>query len=217
MSLIKKLNYYSGDRIEMLQFLPDKFDVILDVGCGQGKFGELLMKKHAEVWGIEPFEEAASLASKVLSRVYTGRIEDKIDLLPKNYFDVIFFNDVLEHLIDPLSVISEIKDKLKPEGLIVASVPNFRYITNLSEILIFRDFKYQESGIMDSSHLRFFTKKSIIRMFHEGGYSLKTIKGIVQTKSVTGLVLATSINLISLGYHKDIFYKQFVIIASREK
>jgi len=215
MNLKKNINYYSGDRIEMLKFIPGTAHKILDIGCGQGKFGEHFIHRNKEVWGVEPIPEAALIAEKTLSKVLKGKIEDVIDEIPENYFDIIVLNDVLEHLIDPWEVTTQLRNKLHCNARDVASVPNFRYITNLFELIVKRDIKYTESGILDSTHLRFFTRNSIIRLFTSCGYTVEVIKGIYKTKSFFGISLAILINVLSFTFHRDIYFKEFVIIASK--
>ena len=101
MSLRKNITYYSRDRIEMLEFIPDSAQKVLDIGCGQGRFGEQLRHRNIEVWGVEPFTDTAFIAESKLNKVLTGTIEDNIDQLPENYFDIIVLNDVLKHLLIP--------------------------------------------------------------------------------------------------------------------
>ena len=82
-------------------------------------------------------------------------------LLPDNNFDVVIFNDVLEHFENPWAVLENVKTKLNASGVVVASIPNVAYITNLVELILKKDWRYKpEGGILDKTHLRFFTKKS---------------------------------------------------------
>ena len=128
MSLVRGLEYYGGERPEMLRFIPGSARTILDIGCGQGKFGAQLIQLGKEVWGVEPFEEAALIAAGHLSKVLIGKIEDVIDSIPDSHFDIIILNDVIEHLIDPWGTIKDLKIKLKSDGKIIASIPNIRYL-----------------------------------------------------------------------------------------
>jgi 2-polyprenyl-3-methyl-5-hydroxy-6-metoxy-1,4-benzoquinol methylase len=216
MSLLeKKLSYYSGERIDMLAYISKDANRILEIGYGQGNFAAQLLKPTREVWGIEPNGEAAQVASKKLYKVFSQKIEDCIHEIPDNYFDAIIFNDVLEHLLDPWHILKIIMDKLAQEGQVIASIPNFRYVTNLFNILIKKDWVYEDAGILDAMHIRFFTKKSIKRLFLQSNYQILQMAGICRTTSFKGLILAALINLFSLGYHQDIFFKQYVVIAKR--
>jgi 2-polyprenyl-3-methyl-5-hydroxy-6-metoxy-1,4-benzoquinol methylase len=216
MSLLeKKLIYYSGDRIDMLAYISKDANRILEIGCGQGNFAAQLLKPTREVWGIEPNVEAAKIASTKLYKVLSQKVEDCIHEIPDNYFDAIIFNDVLEHLLDPWHILKIIRVKLSQEGKVIASIPNFRYITNLFNILIKKDWVYEDAGILDATHIRFFTKKSINKLFLQNNYQILKMEGICRTTSFKGLMLASLINLFSLGYHHDIFFKQYVVIAKK--
>ena len=142
---------------------------------------ELKNKLNAEAWGIEYNDEAATAAEEKLDKVISGKIEDALTELPDNYFDTIIFADVLEHLVDPYSVLELIKDKLSPEGELIASIPNVRHWSVVKQLLEGR-WDYQEWGIMDSTHLRFFTRQSIQSMFDKAGYNIAGLFCIVGKK-----------------------------------
>src|SRR5512133_3306436 len=97
------MDYYSLSRPEMVDFVPQSAKKILDVGCGEGRFGSSFKKEgsEGEVWGVEIDREAALVAQKHLDRVMVGNISDLLDALPDRYFDCVVFNGVLEHLVDP--------------------------------------------------------------------------------------------------------------------
>lgn len=195
----------------MLAFVPDKVYKILEIGCGDGSFAvQLKTRKDSEIWGVEKHEHSAEMASGRLHKVISGDFESIIDSqLPSKYFDCIIFNDVLEHFYYPERVLMRIKQLLVPQGFVVASIPNFLYVGNLLEILIKKDFQYKSSGILDYTHFRFFTKKSISRMFSEAGYQIKISTGINGTNSLKVKLL----NIIFLNYFSDIKFMQIGIQA----
>jgi len=177
--------YYNNSRKEMLVYLPNNAKTVLDVGCGNGTFSNIIIEKtNAEVWGIELMEKEAEIAREHLHKVYTGPCEEHIKSLPDNYFEVIYFNDVLEHLVNPYQVLKDIKSKLTANGIIISSIPNIRYHNTFMRLLINKDWKYEDFGVMDRTHLRFFTKKSIQRMYEEAGYTIKQHHGINRSKSI---------------------------------
>lgn len=181
----KPEGYYDNVRLEMLQFLPEDATCILDVGCGNGAFAEIIKERnHAEVWGIEYMESHGLEAKKKLDNVFIGKCENFIEDLPNNYFDIIYFNDVLEHLVDPYWVLKNIKKKLSKKGKIISSLPNVRFYRSFMKVLISKDWKYEDYGIMDRTHLRFFTKKSIRRMYEELGFEVLIHVGINRSKSI---------------------------------
>ena len=209
--------YYKSERGEMLSLLPVNAKKILDVGCGAGAFASQLISKDREIWGIEPDKNSALLAAESLFMVLNGKIEDVINNLPDHYFDAIYFNDVLEHLIDPWLIIKAIKPKLSEKGVLICSIPNVRYIRNLGHLLVNRDWQYMETGIRDSTHLRFFTKKSIYRLIKESGYNITKIKGINRTKSERLHFYYFLINLLTFFMNLDIIFLQFAVVASPDR
>lgn len=177
-------DYFSHQRVELLEFLPEQYSTVLDVGCGDGSFLELLEGDNRELWGIELVEKQANRAKAKFNNIFSGSVEDNLSNLPENHFDVVFFNDVLEHLSDPYGVLDQIKKYLKKDGVVISSIPNIRYHSALISLLFKKDWKYESHGIMDKTHLRFFTKKSIQRMYQEAGYNIIAQKGINLSRSL---------------------------------
>ncbi|MEJ2613821.1 MAG: methyltransferase domain-containing protein [Ignavibacteriaceae bacterium] len=184
-------NYYENEREDVQKLINPGSRRILDVGCGKGRLGKILKEKfNAEVWGVEYIEDIASFAAENLDSVIPGSIEDAIFKLPDNYFDTIIFADVLEHLIDPYSVLEKIKSKLSKKGEIVASIPNVRHWSVVKKLLE-GDWEYQEFGIMDNTHLRFFTRKSIYNMFEKAGYKIIGIVYVIlETENLSPRLLS---------------------------
>jgi 2-polyprenyl-3-methyl-5-hydroxy-6-metoxy-1,4-benzoquinol methylase len=203
--------YFQNQRPEMLKYIPDNAINILEVGCSSGLFCKALKRPDREIWGVEINPEAAQKATEICSFVLSGDFNAVYDQLPKNHFDCVIFNDVLEHIYAPWDTIRMVKELLKPSGTIVSSIPNFRYIANLiTEVLWEGDFRYKpEGGILDDTHIRFFTSKSICRMFKEQGYEILIHEGIRPCKSWKEKLF---INL-SLGKLKDARFKQFATVA----
>ena len=168
--------YFGFSRPEVQALVDPNSQTILDVGCASGIFGSQIKQKlDAEVWGIELVEDVGEKAKEVIDKVFIGRVEDHIDQLPEKYFDSIIFSDVLEHLEDPYLILDLVKDKLSKNGEIIASIPNVRHWSVLKELLEGK-WEYQDAGILDRTHLRFFTKSSIKKMFHNSGYKIDEIR-----------------------------------------
>lgn len=207
----KPNGYFNNPRPEMLAFLPVGAKKVIDIGCGNGTFAKAIKEKsNAEVWGIELMEAEAEIAKPILHKTYIGPCENFINELPDNYFDAVYFNDVLEHLVDPYTVLEKIKTKLAPKGVVISSIPNMRYHSALYNLVIKKDFKYEEYGIMDKTHLRFFTNKSIQKMYTDLGYNIKQHIGIRRTKSIKPYLY----NIPLLFTAMDIRYLQYATVAS---
>ena len=211
---IKTNEYFSGDRPEMLKYIPSKAGRILDVGCGKGNFGAYLRKRNqAEVWGVEYEPLQAEKARTQLDKIFSGDIAVIIDQLPANYFDVIVCNDVLEHLTDPYTVLEKMRNKLTNDGVVVSSIPNIRYFRNFFDLVFRKNWDYTDNGIMDKTHYRFFTIKSIPKMFDDTGYEVIQFEGINATKSIRPVLW----NALCLGFFSDIRYLQFATVAKAKK
>jgi 2-polyprenyl-3-methyl-5-hydroxy-6-metoxy-1,4-benzoquinol methylase len=208
-----EVGYFQNVRPEMLKYIPDKATRILEVGCGEGAFSRGLMRTDRELWGIEIDKHAILKAKEVFNHAIEGDFDSNYSQLPKNYFDCVIFNDVLEHMYTPWETIRQVKSLLKPEAILVSSIPNFRYIDNMiTEILYRKDFQYKPNGgILDDTHIRFFTSKSILRMFQEQGYEVLVHEGIHPCKSWKEKLFIT----LSFGFLKDARFKQFATVAKR--
>ena len=216
---MNNLSYYSSSRPEVahyLDFIPEGAK-ILEIGCGTGHFRQLIKCRINEYWGVEPYNLAADQAEERLDKVLLGTYNDVKDNIPDNYFDYVICLDVIEHMEDPWCFLKEVKDKMKKTGIIISSIPNFRYVVNLANLLIKKTFKYADAGILDRTHLRFYTKNSIEALYEESGFRIKTHVGInkknfdTRTPAMTLLSLANPILVIILG--RDIQFFQFLTIA----
>jgi len=210
--------YEESVRREMLPFVPENAKTILDVGCSVGNFGEMLkVERGAEVWGIEPDQEAAFLAARRLDNVLCGHFDPNLDLANKR-FDCIVFNDVLEHMVDPYSALEYAKSLLVPKGVVVASIPNVRYFMNVWNLLVYRAWDYVDTGILDRTHLRFFTRDSIVRTFVKHGFRIQSITGINSLAMCNpSMRLKFSVlNLVTLNRSSDMKWMQFAVVATPE-
>ena len=206
----KPSSYFSNVRREMLPFVPADASVILDVGCGEGWFArELRLSRGANVWGIEPVAEVAEKARANLDKVFCGTADSVLPKLPRNHFDCVVFNDVLEHLVDPWAVLHAAKAVVAPQGTVVASIPNIRYFRSLYNFVVRKQWHYEDDGIMDRTHLRFFTRNSIEELFTSSGYRIRIVQGINPTPSWRVAFL----NRLSLGFFADTTYMQFACVA----
>ena len=132
--------------------------------------------KNASIYGIEISESAGKLA-KYSADVLIADIEKvKLDY-KKDFFDYIILGDILEHLIDPWKLVNELKQYLKKDGYLVSSIPNIMHVSVLRN-LVLGNFTYEDSGILDKTHLRFFTLNEITKMFNDSNYIINSITAI---------------------------------------
>ncbi len=170
-------SYYQYKRIELVELLPEKYSKVMEVGCGTGNFYKNL-SQDCEYWGIEPFQAAANIASQTLHEVLIGTFEEVYDHLPDEYFDLVICNDVIEHMNDHEVFFKSIKQKMKRGSYIIGSIPNVRFIFNLIELLIKKDWVYKDEGILDRTHLRFFTEKSLKRTIIQNNFVIEKFYGV---------------------------------------
>ena len=206
--------YYQFARSEMLAFLPDNYSKVLEVGCGAGSFIKSF-DKSAEYWGVEQDSVAAEMAAKHMSKVLVGSYQTVCEKIPDSYFDLIICNDVIEHIEHYDKFLQDIKSKLSNDGALMVSIPNVRFLPNLFELLVLKDWRYRNAGILDKTHLRFFTRKSLCRTLEELGWRIETIQGINRY----GNRLFSPKRLLSyvcqplLG--RDTAYLQFAVLARK--
>lgn len=204
-------DYFSHTRHEMLAFVPLNAQRILEIGCASGAFGAQIKKRQAaEVWGLELDVVVAAHASQHLDNVLQGTVEDRLVSLPDGYFDCIVCNDVLEHLSDPEAVLHALRRVMAPGALLVGSIPNVRYFPVLFDLIWNADWRYADYGVLDRTHQRFFTKKSLARTLLACGYQPQTLVGINHTPSIK----ASLASVLTLGRLRDCRYLQFAFICT---
>ena len=217
----KPADYFQCPRPEMLPFVPVGCRRVLDVGCAEGAFGESLKRSRGiEVWGVEPTASAAAIAKGRLDNVIEGVFGPEINL-PKGIFDCILFNDVLEHMLAPEMALRYAWELLAPGGVIVASIPNIRGFPTFWLLLFHARWEYRDSGVLDKTHLRFFTKSSIIAMFEREGFKLETVCGInancgTPEASRKAWRLYRIVNALCFKMFDDMKFLQFAVVASAE-
>lgn len=150
---------------------------VIDFGCATGYFAELLTKRGCQVTGVEVNSKAAKVAEQYCEQVIVTDLDfvSLVEILPRQTFDVAVFGDVLEHLRNPWKVLEETRQLLKPEGYVVASIPNIAHGA-IRLALLQGKFEYTELGILDSTHLRFFTCKTVAELFDSSGYFIDAME-----------------------------------------
>lgn len=173
------MNYFNSSPnpvlMEMLKADRKQELFILEIGCDCG--ANLLeignRYPNARLYGVEINEEAAKIAGHI-AEVRIGNIEEKKLSFEGIKFDYILFGDVLEHLRDPAATLRYCKGFLREEGKIVACIPNLMHYSVMRELLN-GNFTYSDIGLLDRTHIHFFTFKEIVRMFTQEGYGMETV------------------------------------------
>jgi 2-polyprenyl-3-methyl-5-hydroxy-6-metoxy-1,4-benzoquinol methylase len=169
------MNYYGNVNPDLLAKIPVTAKTVLEVGCGSARLGEAFKARspEAKYFGIELFESAAKEAAKVIDGVACVNIEQDtaVALSLSTTFDTLVFGDVLEHLQDPWKVLKELRKYIEPGGSCIACIPNVAHWSLLSGLLQGK-WDYQDAGLLDRTHLRFFTLGSAVQMFEKAGWSV---------------------------------------------
>lgn len=203
-------SYYCESRPEMLSLLPASAKIILDVGCGAGMFSKTLRENFSDLYivGIEPNRDACNLARQHLDKVYNATFDHSIDF-GNLKFDAIFFNDVLEHMVNPEEALNLARSLLNDGGVVISSIPNIRYCKVLYELIICKEFTYKDAGVLDKTHLRFFTESSIKNLYARSGFEVLQHKGINKTKNRMIKMLAS----LAPALCRDVVFLQFATLA----
>lgn len=168
----KSEDYFDGANPFIVHSIPRSFLRCLDIGCASGLLGRALKQINParKVYGIEFVENVAREAEKNLDRVACADIESDPFPFPDERFDVISFGDVLEHLREPWDVLAKFMPYLEDSGILVCNVPNVGHWSVILELLQGK-FEYQDSGLLDRTHLRFFTLMSFREMLGRVGFN----------------------------------------------
>ena len=161
--------------------ISDKPKKIIDFGCAAGYFGQFLKEKtHSIVWGVEIDTSDAAKAQRKLDKVLVFNLEEKnwYKKFNNEKFDIAIFADVLEHLHNPENALENTKKILNKNGTIIISVPNVGHQSILLE-LIFDQWNYEKSGLLDNTHVKFFTKQNIVSLIQKSGLYVKSIDSTI--------------------------------------
>lgn len=194
---------------------------LLDVGAAQGDMAQLLLNRGYDVTAVEGDPELAAIARTKCGNVIIANLDDPISDWG-GPFDVIVYGDVLEHLKDPLTVLTSINRQLKSNGIVVVSVPNSAHAWVRLQ-MCFGHFDYAERGILDKTHLRFFTFASFCRLLREAGLEALQVRTtpaplplVVPTRyHGRTLNLVHGLNAAMARCWRTMFAYQFVALARR--
>lgn len=189
----KATQYYESDRSPFLEWLNMRPQRVLDIGCGAGRSGAWFRAYGAErIVGIEVDPLSAEAARTIYDEVHVASVESALATIDEP-FDLILCADVLEHLVDPWTVVRNLRERATPETVVAVSIPNIRNIGALRRIALGDGFAYESEGIFDVTHLRFFTRSNARAMLEGGGWriersgrSLRSLPARVMSKVTLG-------------------------------
>ena len=208
----KDAGYYAGANQNLLAMLPEDATTILDVGCAAGGLGQAIKaaRPGAVVHGIDRAPEALAEAAKHLDHVQSVDLDGELPTLEGRY-DAIVCGDVLEHLIDPWSVLRWLGQHLAEGGAVVASIPNVRYYKVVRDLVFKGRFTYRDSGILDATHLRFFTLREMRTLFGRAGLEVEQHRAVLGGSNALIRVL----DALSFGRLEGLRAKQYVLRGRR--
>ncbi len=166
-------SYFEHTRPELRALVPAGARRVLDVGCGGGALGAALRaERDVEVLGIEGFPDAAARAAERLDGAICADL-DALEELPWEHgaFDAMIFGDVLEHLRDPARLLRVLRPYLAEGGVLVVSIPNVKHWSVLFPLLVDDRWTYEDAGLLDRTHVHFFTLAEIDAMLTACGYT----------------------------------------------
>ena len=214
----KDEEYFRHVRLDILTALDNKkFTKVLELGAG-GCDTLAYMKAHEqakEVTGLELFKiEGSNQTNPLVDKFIQADVADIETVgLPENYYDLIICGDIFEHVFDPWKVASVARQLLTNDGILICSIPNIRFFKTMKKIFLDGDFKYEKEGILDLTHIRFFTRKNVLELFNRAGYKLISIqpgyKYNVKEKK------RKVINAVTLGLFRDFLAFQYFIIVKK--
>jgi O-antigen biosynthesis protein len=212
--------YSTFIRNELIQLMdqhdPSEKINVLEVGCACG--GTLLgiknIFKNARLFGVELNSHSAAIASS-FANVRVGDIIEQSSY-PQNFFDYIILADVLEHMIDPWVVLDALKSHLKPAGKILASIPNVMHISVIKDLCRGK-WTYTDAGILDRTHMRFFTMQEIKNLFESTGYRQEQIMSTTVPLSEEDELWIQGLSQLSgVGFSNQYRAYQYLLKASKD-
>ncbi|MDF1606177.1 class I SAM-dependent methyltransferase [Nocardioides sp. YIM 152315] len=195
---------------------------VLDVGCATGSLARALRGRGCRVWGVDRDAAAAERARPHLEQLVIADLDvaPLTDHFERGSFDVIVFGDVLEHLVDPTRVLREAVELLADDGRVVCSIPNIAHGSVRLSLLEGR-WTYTETGLLDSTHLRFFDRAGVQKLHAEVGLTVDLLRGVVLDPLATEVEVdadALPASVIAwVRAQEDSFVYQFLTSARRAR
>lgn len=204
--------YFEGSRPEVANLVPKSCSSILDVGCGFGGLGRQLRSSgFDELYGIEINKDATPKLEGIYVQHWIGDVEKLEVPLPDASLDCIIFADVLEHLVDPWGALSRYLCLLRSGGTAIISVPNVQNVALLYRLFIKGRWDYEDSGLLDRTHLRFFTRHSLGALVEGAGLRIDSWHPNRDHYTGRRKLLSSALKL----FVNDIDICQYIVVAHK--
>jgi len=195
---------------------------LLDVGCARGHLSAALARQGWSVTGIEYDASDAAIAKETGIQVIVGSAEEALSNIEEN-FDVIVFADVLEHFVHPLGVLTMATSLLAPNGRIIISIPNVAHLSVRLQLLL-GSFTYTDRGILDRTHLHFYTKKTLKEMITKAGLCITHMDAtpapieevLPVLRTISPLRGLLELNALTAKLWKSALAYQYIVVAKAE-
>jgi len=218
-------SYFHFPRPDVLNLVPRSAKRVLDIGCAAGLLGASIKSRQAaQVFGIDSNPTAAQLAATRLDGVHCIDVETAAWPFPERHFDCVILADVIEHLRDPESLLTSVRRSLTDDGVIVASIPNVRHHSVLAALLD-GHWTYEAAGLLDHTHVRFFTRREIEKFLYRAGFSVEAEYSKLgphdegQCRPEMGQVRLGSLTISNLPPQEveELFTYQYLIVARPQR
>ncbi len=199
-------DYYRNVRSEVFPLIARTHDDVLDMGGGVGATSRALKRaglaNRISLWDFDAASVEDASASREFEYVERVDLNAPSTWPEKRRYDLILLLDVLEHLTDPWQSLRAIAARLSPRGEIIISLPNVRDVSVVGPLVLRGTWRYRDNGVLDRTHMRFFTRRSMLEMLERSGLAVVEVRAIRNP-------LRKLINLLSLGLLSDFTAKQY--------
>jgi len=212
---------YIGLRTDLLNLIEGESNTVLDVGCASGTNGDYLLKNNKAdvVYGVEYVNDMAKEAQKSNTKVFCGDLNSGTfrETIGNEspLFDYILFGDVLEHLLNPEEVLTDLKSNLKPNGKIIISLPNIAHIELFIQVYLKGTFPRNPRGIFDKTHLSWFTRKDVFNLIKNSDLKLLDYIRKYRSRDAIGSKPDWKFKLLKL-INKDLVTFQHIVVCTHE-
>ena len=210
--------YFDQPRPEIVELIPKDAKTILEIGCASGVMGELIKKRqNCVITGIDMNPVAVQKAVKRLDHVICGDAFQVLPALPDQAYDLVIMADMLEHVVDTQRLLELVATKLSKAGKLIISVPNVRHWSILRDLLQ-GDWTYVETGILDNTHLRFFTPRSLEIILRNSGFKIEERCGTTKENMTPPKGLGATLKQFGIDCFDELeqtVYYQIIVVCSK--